>query len=202
LRYAGICYLAYVHGLGLARYNNSLRYVFSRQVPSTPRILLIESGSRGVLEKLLPILPRAFGDVEVDIVTCFSGQPKGFSGTLFNIHEYGGSAGRGRLFAELTLRNYKLAGLLSTGEPIMTKWKWWLACKLPSKIFIINENSDFFLFDWSHFGVAKNFALYRAGLGGAAALPTFARLLVLPLSAAFLFAYAGTVHLRRFIRLL
>ena len=179
-----------------------MRYFFSRRVPHPHRVLLIESGSRGVIEKLLPLLPGAFGHVEIDLVTCYVDQPAGFTGRVFNVNEYGGPSGRDRLLADLAVRDYQLTGLLCTAEPIMTKWKWWLAWKLPVKVFIINENADFFWCDWSHFGVVWNFALERAGLTGAAAVPALARLLFLPVTVSFLLAYAGTVHLRRRLRLL
>lgn len=184
-----------------------MRYFFSRRVFSDQaapphRILLIESGSRGVVEKLLPVLPAVFGDVEIDLCTCYVDQPAGFGGRVFNINEYGGPAGRDKLLADLAARNYQFTGILCTGEPIMTKWKWWLTWKLPAKVFIINENADFFWCDWSHFGVVWNFALERAGLTGAAAVPALARLLFLPFTVSFLLAYAGAVHLRRKVRLL
>jgi hypothetical protein len=185
-----------------ARYNNHLRYFFSRRVPHPHRVLLIESGSRGVIERLLPLLPGAFGQVEIDLVTCYVDQPAGFTGLVFNVNEYGGPSGRDRLLSDLAARDYQLTGLLCTAEPIMTKWKWWLAWKLPVKVFIINENADFFWCDWSHFNVVWNFALERAGLTGGAAVPALARLLFLPVTVSFLLAYAGTVHLRRRIRLL
>lgn len=179
-----------------------MRYFFSRQVPLPQRVLLIESGSRGVIRKLVPLLPGVFGPVEVDLLTCYGEPPPGFAGRVYNTNDYGGPAGRNRLLADLRARDYQLAGVLCSGEPILTKWKWWLAWKLPLKVFIINENADFFWCDWSHFGVVWNFALDRAGLTGASAVPALARLLFLPFTVSFLLAYAGAVHLRRRIRLL
>jgi hypothetical protein len=44
-----------------------------------------------------------------------------------------------------------------------------------------------------------HFILFRAGLTGAAAIPTIARLLFFPLSLAYLLLYAAFVHLRRAI---
>lgn len=171
-------------------------------MPVAPRILLIESGSRSVLEKLLPALSRTFGNVEIDVVTCFEGQPKGGTGTIFNIHEYGGPSGRNRLLADLAQRNYQIAGLLSTGDSIMTKWKWWLAYKLPAKFLIVNKNSDFFFCDWGNFKQIGELALTHAGLARASAIPTLGRLASLPLCVAFLTAYAAIVHLRRRLRTL
>jgi hypothetical protein len=179
-----------------------VRHFFSRQVPAPRRVLLIESGSRDIILKLLPLLPGVFGAVEIDLLTCYAEPPAAFAGRVFNIHDYGGPAGRGQLLADLLARDYQLAGLLCSGEPVLTKWKWWLAWKLPVKVFIINENADFFWCDWSHLGVVWNFALDRAGLTGASAVPALARLLFLPVTVAFLLAYASAVHLRRRMRLL
>jgi hypothetical protein len=128
--------------------------------------------------------------------------PAGFEGNVFRVTDYGGGSGRNQLWADLERRQYPIAGMICAAEPIMTKWKWWLAWKLPVKVFIINENADFFWCDWSHFNVVWNFALERAGLTGGAAVPALARLLFLPVTVSFLLAYAGAVHLRRRIRLL
>ena len=109
-------------------------------------------------------LPTVFGDVEIDLCTCYVDQPAGFTGRVFNINEYGGAAGRDKLLADLAARNYSIAGILCSGEPIMTKWKWWLTWKLPAKVFIINENADFFWVDWRHRKLMRQFVLTRAGL--------------------------------------
>ena len=42
--------------------------------------------------------------------------------------------------------------------------------------------------------------MFRAGMTGAAAIPTLARLIFFPLSLTYLLLYAGTVHLRRRLR--
>lgn len=177
-----------------------MRYFFSRDVPHPRRVLLIESGARGVAEKLLAVLPQLFPGIEVDVVTCYVGDPQNLHGQIFNINEYGGPAGRDKLLADLLARDYQLAGVMCTGEPIMTKWKWWLSWKLPAKVFIANENADFFWCDWSHFPVVWNFAMDRAGLTGGAAVPALARLIFLPFTVLFLLTYAGSVHLRRRMR--
>jgi hypothetical protein len=90
--------------------------------------------------------------------------------------------------------------VMCTGEPIMTKWKWWLGWKLPCKIFIANENGDFFWFDRRHLSLVGKLVLDRAGLTGGAAVPALARLLFLPFTVLFLLTYAGSVHLRRRLR--
>ena len=77
---------------------------------------------------------------------------------------------------------------------------WWLAAKVPAKLFIINENGDYFWVDWSQWRIIAHFALFRAGLTGAGAVPTLARLLFFPFTFAYLLSFAGWVHLKRRLR--
>lgn len=180
-----------------------MRYFFRRHLPPSSRILLIESGSRRLIEGVIPHLRSSFGEhVEIDLVTCYPGVPQGFRGNVFRIGEYGGSAGRARLLAELRAGGYGIAGMICAAEPIMTKWKWWLAARLPSKILVLNENGDYFWFDWERRRTICQFAAFRAGLSGAAAVPALVRFCLFPLTLAYLILYACTVHLRRRIRML
>jgi hypothetical protein len=178
-----------------------VRYFFRRHVPPFTRALLIESGSRRLLDTLVPNLYQFYGDqLEIDLVTCFAGVPEGFRGVVYHIADYSGRVGRKRLYAELIARGYPIVGMICSGESIMTKWKWALAARLPSKVFALNENGDYFWVDWAHWRVMLRFALFRAGLTGAAAIPTIGRLLFFPLSLGYLLLYAAFVHLRRGLR--
>lgn len=144
-----------------------------------------------------------FGEeVELDLVTCYDGEPQGFTGKVYNINDYGGGAGREKLLREIAPRGYAVAAILCSAEPIMTKWKWWLAWRLPAKIIIINENADFFWLDRGQWRLILHFVLFRAGLTGAAAVPALARLLFFPVTLTYLLLYAAVVHLRRRIRML
>jgi len=152
---------------------------------------------------MIPALKNLFGpELEIDLVTCFAGVPRGFEGKVFRVTEYGGGAGRNQLLAELAERQYPIAGVICSGEPIMTKWKWWLAAHLKSKFFILNENGDYVWFDWGQRRTLIRFVAFRAGLTGGAAVPTLIRFLLFPLTLAYLILYACTVHLRRKIRTL
>ena len=180
-----------------------MRYFFRRSVPEFTRVLLVESGSRQIFDQLIPLLYQTYGEeLEIDLVTCYAGEPAGFRGQVYRVTDYAGPAARKKLYAELASREYPLAGIICAAEPIMTKWKWMLAARLRAKIFVVNENADFFWLDWGHLRTIGHFALYRAGLTGASAVPTLARMLLFPLTLAFLLLYAGTVHFRRRIRLL
>jgi hypothetical protein len=180
-----------------------LRYFFRRRVPAANRLLLIESGSRHLIERAVPSLRTMFGgQIEIDLVTCYGGAPAGIDGQVFNVNDYGGAAGRNKLLADLKGRGHAIAGMICAAEPIMTKWKWWLGARLPVKIFIINENADYFWLDWGHAALIRRFVAYRAGLTGSSAVPALVRLVCFPLTLAYLLLYAGTVHLRRRLRML
>lgn len=172
-------------------------------MPPLERVLLIESGSRRIFNRLVPHLREVHGDtMEMDLVTCFAGVPDGFRGTVYRVTDYRGREARKRLYALLAERRYDVAGIICSGEPLMTKWKWSLAARLRSKIFIVNENCDYFSADWAHTRMMLHFALFRMGLTGGAAIPTLARLLFFPVVLGYLIAYAAIVHLRRKLRTL
>ena len=175
-----------------------MRYFFRRAHPVFTRVLLVESGARALYDDLIPSLFKIYGEqLEVDLLTCFAGVPKGFRGTVYRVADYSGPAGRKRLLGELSARNYPILGIICSGVPIMTKWKWMLAARVRAKVFVLNENADYLWLDWAHWRVILHFVLFRAGLTGAAAIPTIARLLFFPVTLSYLLLYAAFVHLRR-----
>jgi hypothetical protein len=180
-----------------------VRYFFSRGIPPFTRALLIESGSRRLLDSLVPSLYRFYGDqLEIDLVTCFAGLPEGFRGKVYRIADYSGRAGRKRLYAELISQGYPIVGMICSGESIMTKWKWMLAARVPGKVFVLNENGDRFWLDHGHLAIIRYFILFRAGLTGSGAVRTLARVVLFPFSLLYLILYAAAVHLRRSLRTL
>jgi hypothetical protein len=172
-----------------------VRHFFRRDIPPLTRILLVESGSRHLFDSLIPKLYQIFGGgLEIDLVTCFAGVPEGFRGIVFPVTD---PAHRLELLAKLRARDYAAIGIICAAEPIMTKWKWWLAVKIPAKLFVVNENCDFFWADIGQWRLIVHFLFFRAGLTGAAAVPAIARLLFFPVTLSYLLLYAGFVHLRR-----
>jgi hypothetical protein len=79
----------------------------------------------------------------------------------------------------------------------MTKWKWAIVAHLPGKLFIINENGDYFWVDRGNWRTLKHFTLIRAGLSGADAVRTLAQLVVFPFTVVYLLAYAAWAHTKR-----
>jgi len=172
--------------------------------PPVTRIALVESGSRHLLEGVLPYLRSTFGaEIPVDLVTCYAGLPAGLpEGTaVHHVHNYRGRPGRKRLYRELMASGVAVLVIICSGQPVMTKWKWALAIHLPVRLLIVNENGDFFWFDRSNWKIIRHFVLFRAGLSGGDAVRTIGQVLVFPLTLAYLLLYATAIHLRRRIHI-
>jgi hypothetical protein len=125
--------------------------------------------------------------------------PEGRS-RIYRTTDYRGGAARSRLYQELRANRYALLGIVCSAEPIMTKWKWALALRIPAKIFVINENGDYFWLDRGHMDPLRQIVLLRSGLAGAGAVRTLARALSFPVTLMYLVLYATTVHARRALR--
>ena len=181
-----------------------MRYLLTGRLPAVHSILLVESGSRGLIEGLVRGLRQSWGDqIFIDLVTCYATLPKGFEARntrIYRVADYRGREARARLYRELAGHHYSLMGIICSGEPVMTKWKWVLALRIPAKIFIINENGDYFWLDRKHAGPIRRFVLYRSGLAGEGAVRTMARLVSFPFTLLYLLIYATSVHARRALR--
>ena len=181
-----------------------MRYFLTRRLPDAESLLLVESGSRSLLEGLIPHLRETWGaEAVIDLVTCYSKLPRGLdpqATRVFRVNEYPGRAGRRRMYREIADKRYPLVGIICSGEPILTKWKWGLALLLKAKVFIINENGDYFWLDWGHLGPLSEFVFLRSGLAGAGAVRTIARVISFPFTFLYLLLYATAVHVRRALR--
>lgn len=179
-----------------------MKYFFTQRQPVATRILLVESGSRYLLEGVISGIRSTYGnDIPVDLVTCYHGLPAGFRAettTCYRVTDY--REDRGRLLRELQAKRYAIVGMICSAEPIMTKWKWLIAARLPAKVFILNENGDYFWVHYKNCSSIRHFVLYRAGLVGSGAVHTLARLVLFPFTLLYLLLYAAAVHLRRGLR--
>jgi hypothetical protein len=182
----------------------SVRYFLTGRQPKANAILLVESGTRGLLEGVIGGLRQTWGDaVFIDLVTCYSTLPKGFepqNTRVYRVSDYRGRAARARLYRELAANGYSIMGIICSGEVVMKKWKWVLMLRIPAKVFIINENGDYFWLDRRHFGTLRQFVLFRSGLAGSGAVRTLVRLISFPFAFLYLVLYATTAHARRALR--
>jgi hypothetical protein len=180
-----------------------VRYFLRGRYPTVSSILVIESGSRSIVERVVTSLRRGYGDeVSIDLVSCFAARPQGFDARtrVYRVADYRGREGRRRLYRELISSRYSVVGVVCSGEPLMTKWKLALAWKIPAKVFVINENADYFWLDLAHFKQFRRFVLFRAGLAGAGAVRTLARAISFPFTLLYLLLYASVVHALRAFR--
>ena len=182
-----------------------MRYFLTKSVPPFSRVLLVESGSRDLFEELLSGLYNLHPNMKADLITCYTGVPKNFRsdlGEVYRVTDYPDSGSRKQLYKQLAANRYVIVGIICSAEPIMTKWKWMLAARLSGKIFVLNENGDYFWLDRGHLGSIRHFVLFRAGLTGTGAVRAVARLVLFPFTLLYLILYAATVHLRRKLRTL
>jgi hypothetical protein len=171
--------------------------------PTVRRILLVESGSRHLIEGVVPHLKNIFGaETQIDLVTCFPGTPRVIDGAaaVYRTADFQSRVARGTLYRQLRANNYQVCGIICSAEPIMTRWKWMLAMRVPAHLFLLNENGDFVWFDSEHLPVLAAYAQTRAGLEGAGAVRTIARIVLFPLTLLYLLLYASFVHGRRALR--
>src|ERR1043166_4071131 len=90
-----------------------LRYFFRRRVPPFTRVLLVESGSRRLIEYMIPILYEAHGDqIDIDLVTCFAGVPAGLRGKVYRVSDYAGPEGRKRLYGDRGRAEHTILGII------------------------------------------------------------------------------------------
>jgi hypothetical protein len=183
-----------------------VRYFFRpRKAPAVERILLVESGSRHLIEGVIPHLKNIFGEhTRIDLVTCFPGTPKAIdrAARVYRTADYPSTVARSSLYRQLRINNYQVTGIICSAEPIMTRWKWMLAVRVPAHLFLLNENGDFVWFDREHLGGLGAYAQTRAGLEGAGAVRTVARLVLFPFTLLYLVLYALLAHARRALRLI
>ena len=179
-----------------------MRYLLTRRTPPLTRALLIESGSRSLIEGIIPHLRAVWGETPIDLVTCYAGLPAGFGPetNVYRVTECNTAEDRRKLIRLLRQNNYSLAGIVCSGEPIMTKWKWLIALRLPAKVFIVNENGDYFWINREHIKAIRQFSLIRLGLSGEGSMRTVGRLLIFPFSLLYLLMYAFAAHSGRMIR--
>ncbi len=162
---------------------------FSRACPEIKTVLLVESGSRPVLEAAIPRLRGVFGPgVSFGLITCFPGAPAALvpGAAVWRTQAHGAPDARAGLLRELRARESPALAIVCSGEPLMTRWKWWLAWKLPFKVLIINENADCFWLDTGSIATLRQMTSVRMGLSGDAAGRALLQIGMLPFVVGYL----------------
>ncbi len=180
-----------------------MRYFFRSRIPEPKSVLMVESGSRAVLEKARARMRDIFPQACFDLCTCYPGAPSGdgFQNVL-RVTEAPGLSGKLRMLRAIRRRRPAIMAVLFTGESIMLPWKLALLSAIPAKVLVVNENGDFFWLDWANRSTLRQFLGSRVGVDGAELLRAFCRTLVFPFSLLFLAGYALVAYSTRWTRLL
>ena len=140
-----------------------MRFVFNQRIPPGTRILLIESGSRSILEGIIAHLHAGWGEEHAhrprDLLRRAALRARQRFQDISRCRLLHPDLRRA-LLRELRQTDYAFAGIICAAEPVMTKWKWWLAAQVPAKFFVINENGDYF---WLNSQKRQSHARLRSG---------------------------------------
>ena len=180
-----------------------MKWFLSGGSPEPTRILLVESGSRHLLERAVGEMKHHFPKAHFDLCTCFPGVIQAVPvEQVWRVNDARSLGSKLSLARTVVRTKPPIAALLFSGEPVMFNWKMLLLAALPSKIIVINEHGDFFWLDRKNLRVLRSFVGARLGVGGDAFLRTISQVLVFPFVFLFLVFYTLVTYLARWTRLL
>ncbi len=180
-----------------------MRYFLSGAAPPPTRILLVESGSRCVMERAVAGMERGFPGVSFELCTCFPGLPAALTvpARVWRVNDEPSLGGKLRMVRAIAATRPPIAALLFSGEPVMFNWKMILLATLPSKILLINENGDFFWLDRPNLPTLRQFLGARLGMNGEGMVRGLTRVLTFPFVFLFLLLVAAVTYFMRWTRL-
>lgn len=175
-----------------------MRYFSRNSSSQMSPVLLVESGPRELSLRFLPILRKVCGEgVEVDIFSCLP-PPVGSDASglrdFYRSQDFQNRAARTDLVRKLRANRYQAVILLCANSPLLFRWKWVLALRLPTKVLIANENADCFWLDSAHWRPAKSMLAERFGLRGSGFFRLFGQLLLFPWILLYLILFALVVN--------
>jgi hypothetical protein len=178
-----------------------VRFFFNTRVPEAASILMVESGSRHVLERAMSGLSKIFPESQFDLCTCFPGLPPAPVHHVWRVTEAHSLSAKLGMAMRIRRSRPPIAAVLATGEPVMFNWKILLLLLLPSKIIVVNENGDFFWLDRSNLSILRQFLGARWGVNGEEMVRAFCRLLAFPFVLLFLLVSGLITYVKRWVRL-
>lgn len=180
-----------------------MKWFLSGRAPHATKILLVESGSRHLLERAAAEMSRHFPTAKFDLCTCYTGVLEAVAvDQVWRVNEVRSFGAKLSMARAVIRTRPPIAALLFSGEPVMFNWKMLLLAALPSKIIVINEHGDFFWLDRKNLALLRSFVGARLGVGGDAFLRAVSQVLVFPFVFLFLVFYTLVTYLARWTRLL
>ncbi len=188
-----------------------MRWFLSRAVPEPSRVLVIESGPRALVERLIPRLREVFGpQTPIDLMTCLPSDPVSLpgavdphagAGQVWRVTDCPDRRSRWRLLREIRSRRHPITAVICADSALMASWRTAALWMFSSKFLIVNENADFFWLDRGHWRNLLQLWMHRSGVFEESAVRAAARLAAFPFTVVFLLGYAAYVHLTRGVRL-
>lgn len=179
-----------------------MRYFFQGRAPETRDVLVMESGSPDTALRAVSNFSKAFPGVRFHLCTCQAEVRASIYSTVVRVTDYPSGWQKLRLLFSFWNFHSKILVILCTGDPILFRWKVLAALLVPAKILIVNENGDYFWFDWHNRRTIRRFLAVRWGVNRSGLGVLFLRLLIFPFTLLYLLATAGFLYLRRWRRLL
>lgn len=182
----------------------TIKYFLSGAAPPATRILLVESGSRHVMERAVGGVERGWPGIVLELCTCYPGLPASSTGfaRVWRVTDAPSYGHKWSMAREIAATRPPIAALMFSGEPIMFTWKMLLLMLLPSKILLINENGDFFWLDRPNLATLRQFMGARLGMNGEGMLRGIFRAVLFPVVFLFLLLSAAVSYVTRWSRLL
>ena len=175
---------------------------FHDEVPPPLDILLIESGSQEIFRRGLESIRRSFPEARLHLLTCWPDPPPGPLASLHRVRDYASRWDKLRLLHSLRQQPSDVLAILCSKEPVMYSWKMLALLLVPAKTLIINENGDFFWFDWHNRSKLRQFMQSRWVIIRKEFFLTMLRALAFPFTVLFLLANAARLYARRWRRML
>jgi hypothetical protein len=181
-----------------------MKFFLTGRGPAADRILLVESGSRHVLERAIAGMTRGFPGARLELCTCFPGLPASASDfeRVWRVTDAPSLGAKWRMARAIAASRPPVAAMLFSGEPILFNWKAALLVLLPSKILLINENGDFFWLDRTNLATLRQFVGARLGMNGEGMLRGVCRVVAFPFVLVFLLIAGAATYIMRWARLL
>ena len=172
--------------------------------PKSDSILLVESGTRGLLEGLIAGLRQAWGDqIPIDLVTCYATPAQGLRAAQYARlpRRRLPRARRARTPVSRTRRQPLRAG----GDHLLRRnchgqVEMGAGAAHSGQAFYHQRERRLLLVRPPHLGTIRQFVLFRSGLAGSGAVRTLVRLISFPFTLLYLLLYASSAHARRAMR--
>lgn len=178
-----------------------MKYFFRRKVPQARDILVIESGSPEVVQRVLGSIRAIFPNARYYLLTCRPDPSPGSFATVFHTSDYPSWGNKLRLLLTFRRKKWEVMVILCTGERLLWRWKISALLLVPAKVLIVNEHADFFWLHWENWRTLRKLLAVRWGLNLDELFSAILRILVFPFIVLFLLSTAVFLYMRRWRRL-